>query len=209
MDIFYITCYIIIGIIFILMIRRIILNIKINKLNTKCVKLFHYFALPLLTGCRKNEHGLHVGQIFRRYYDYNEKIGYKLLNMEFTIMGYFYDIDNKDSKALILKRLYIVPTEIVMDTYIKGNIQLDEDNLINKESIYFEYNEDLHTIELFCGKDRLEEMEANNSLRVIHHLNLIMSFLYKECSMKKRSVSPLVADFYTYLDFLKGDTNVK
>lgn len=205
MDIWYIISLIVIIVLVILMMRVIILNHHIRILNDRSNKLFHYFSVPILTNCMENEAKIKVGQLFKREYTTADNLGYTMKNMELTLIGKTTKIDNEGTEALILKRLYFIPTDNIMKQYVSVNKVVNEDDLMNNNDMYLEYNNNLHAVEVWCGKYRLEEYPGGRSIKVVKDINKILNFIYKECQMKGRSISPLLGDFYIYYKMLRGD----
>ena len=205
MNTFYIVCYILIGLLFIAMIRKIILNHKINILNDRSNKIFHALSVTMLTNCIENEFGLKIGQMFKRKYTDEDNLGYKMFNMDITLVAKNESIDNDGTKALIMKRLYLIPTDIFMNQYIIPKLEINEENLIKKDSLYLQYSEIFHTVELWCGKYKLEEWNGADSIKVVSDINKILNYIFKEFQMKKQSITPLVGDFNTYYSILRGE----
>lgn len=201
----YVVINIVVVILILCMIRQLILNYKIRILNDRCNKLFHHFTVPILTCCKQNKFGLKIGQVFKRYYDPDENYGYKIISTELTLIGKM-ELRNSGENA-ILKRLYFLPTDTLMKEYIYKEVDITDDNLMANDTLYLEYNENIHLVEVWCGKYRLEELEGSNSIRVISGINKILNHLYKECKMRGKSVGPLIADFLDYFKFRQGETH--
>ena len=103
---------------------------------------------------------------------------------------------------IYLDKLYYSPTPQVLDMITKDNGIITEDMLIDNMTLYLALNEDTKKVEFFCGPYKLDDLKFQNSVSSMRLLKGVINTIYRECSMKKDSLSPICIDFAMYYKIL-------
>ena len=181
-----------------LIIYTTIIDIKYGLIKKMMNKIFHYIDFMMLSECNKNEDGLYIAEMFSRYIDKKNPIGYSIEIANLVLISKYIKIS---SSTTIISRLYFI-TKPTMLELVKSNKDLKEAELVNSNLIYIDYDIHENTGVLYVGRTNVNDLWFIPFAFTVQRLYPFFKRIYKRCKMKGKYIGIMLVDYFSYNDLL-------